>query len=174
MEAVGLVASIAQLIHVTLETIKYLTSVKNASEDRSRLLQETTSLLPLFVKLQGQVEEAKTDKSVQWFDGVRSLAIENGPLDQLRAALEQLAKRLKPKTGLKNVAHAFVWTFDKDDCETLLARIERAKSAINLALLGDTLYVGLCSLSTFATCSRGRSLNILSQSQIRERISDND
>ncbi|KAL8758457.1 MAG: hypothetical protein Q9199_001475 [Rusavskia elegans] len=139
MEAVGLVASIAQLINVTAKTIKYLNSVKDASEDRLRLLQETTSLLPLFVKLQGQVEAAKTDKSVQWFDGVRSLAIEHGPLDQLRAALEQLAKRLKPKTGLKNVAHAFIWTFDKDYCEALLARIERAKSAINLALLGDTL-----------------------------------
>ncbi|KAI4262156.1 MAG: hypothetical protein L6R42_002664, partial [Xanthoria sp. 1 TBL-2021] len=138
MEAVGLVASIVQLINVTAKTIKYLNSVKDASEDRSRLLQETTSLLPLFVKLQGQVEVAKTERSVQWFDGVSSLAIENGPFDQLRAALEQLAKRLKPKTGLKNVAHAFVWTFDKDYCEALLARIERAKSAINLALLGDT------------------------------------
>ncbi|KAI4257361.1 MAG: hypothetical protein L6R42_005724 [Xanthoria sp. 1 TBL-2021] len=138
MEVVGLVASITQLISVTAKTIKYLNSVKDASEDRSKLLQETTSLLPLFVNLQGQVEAAKTDKSVQWTDGVRSLAIENGPLDQLRAALEQLAKRLKPKTGLKNVAHAFVWTFDKDYCEALLARIERAKSAINLALLGDT------------------------------------
>ncbi|KAL8638697.1 MAG: hypothetical protein Q9226_008971, partial [Calogaya cf. arnoldii] len=138
MEVVGLLASIAQLINLTAKTIKYLNSVKDASEDRSRLLQETTSLLPLIVKFQGQVEEANTNSDVPWFDCVRSLAIENGPLYQLRVALEQLAKRLKPKTGLKNVAHAFVWTFDKDYCEAILIRIERVKSAISLALHGDT------------------------------------
>ncbi|KAI4218157.1 MAG: hypothetical protein L6R36_009100 [Xanthoria steineri] len=138
MEPVGVAASIVQLINVTAKTIKYLNSVKDASEDRSRLLQETTSLLPLFISLQGKVETAKNHQSVEWLRHVRDVAVESGPFDQLRSALELLAKRLKPKHGLKGVAYAFVWTLHRDESEALLARIERVKSTINLALHGDT------------------------------------
>ena len=155
MEVVGAAASIAQLITVTAKTIKYLNSVKDASEDRSRLLQDTSSILPLFISLQGKVEAAKNHQILEWFSCVRGLAVENGPLDQLRSALEHLAKRLKPKQGLKGVAHAFVWTLHKDECEALLARIERVKPTIELALQVDTLYVGRCSLSIHHACSRG-------------------
>ncbi|KAL8670309.1 MAG: hypothetical protein Q9168_005140 [Polycauliona sp. 1 TL-2023] len=138
MEVVGLVASIAQLISLTAKTIKYLNSVKDASEDRARLLQETTGLLPLFVKLQGQIEAANADRTLQWFDGIRSLATEYGPLDQLRTALEQIVQKLKPRTGLKKVARTLVWTLDKAYCETILTKIERVKSSISLALQGDS------------------------------------
>lgn len=155
MEPVGVAASIVQLINVTAKTIKYLNSVKDASEDRSRLLQETTSLLPLFISLQGKVETAKNHQSVEWLRHVRDVAVESGPFDQLRSALELLAKRLKPKHGLKGVAYAFVWTLHRDESEALLARIERVKSTINLALHGDTLYVGRCSLFIHYFCLRG-------------------
>ena len=173
MEVVGAVASIAQLINITAKTIKYLNSVKDASEDRSRLLQETSSLLPLFISLQGKVEAAKNHQSVEWLRHVRDLAVENGPLDQLRSALEHLAKRLKPRHGLKGVAYAFVWTLHKDESEALLARIERVKSTIILALHGDTLYVGRCSLSIHHACSHGQSFSTLSQSQLGASMSDN-
>ena len=173
MGSVETAASIVTLIEITMKTIKYLNKVKDASEDRSRLRQETSNILPLFISLQGKVEAAKNHQSVEWLHHVRGLAVENGPLDQLRSALEHLAKRLKPKNGLKGVAHAFVWTLHKDESEALLARIERVKTTINLALQGDILYVGRCTLSIHYASSHDQDFSAISQSQIGARLSDN-
>ncbi|KAL8906113.1 MAG: hypothetical protein Q9171_006404 [Xanthocarpia ochracea] len=138
MEAVGLVGSIAALINVTLKTIKYLNSVKEASDDRLKLSAETSSLLPLLISLKNQVDQ-KSNGEV-WFDCVKSLAVENGPIDQLREALVQLTEKLKPKpkNGLKNFTRAIVWPFDKCYCEEILGKVERAKSRISLAVQQDT------------------------------------
>ncbi|KAL8920069.1 MAG: hypothetical protein Q9172_004654 [Xanthocarpia lactea] len=138
MEAVGLAGNIAALINVTLKTIKYLNSVKEASDDRLRLSAETSSLLPLLINLKNQVDQ-KSNGEV-WFDCVKSLAVENGPIDQLREALVQLTEKLKtkPKIGLKNLTRAIVWPFDKGYCEEILGKVERAKSRISLAIQQDT------------------------------------
>ncbi|KAL8858822.1 MAG: hypothetical protein Q9178_004739 [Gyalolechia marmorata] len=142
MEAVGLAGSIAALINVTLKTIKYLNSVKEASDDRLKLSAETSSLLPLLINLKNQVDR-KSNGEV-WFDCVKSLAVENGPIDQLREALVQLTEKVKPKTknGLKNLTRAFVWPFEKGYCEQILWKVERAKSRISLAVQQDTFALG--------------------------------
>lgn len=139
MEVVGLAASIAALINVTAKTIKYLNSVTEASDDRLRLSAETSSLLPLLIDLQNQVNRRSNGEA--WFDCVRSLGVKNGPIDQLREALVQLTEKvkLKSKSGLKNLTRAFVWPFDQDYCDGMLAKIERAKSRISLAVQQDTL-----------------------------------
>lgn len=141
MEATGLAASIVQLVNVTAKTIKYLNSVKHASEERTKLFREASSLLPLLVTLQTQIDQAQG--SEPWFHNLRALAVEKGPLDQLKDALEQLAKKLKPEKGVKDVTRAFLWTLGKDYCHEILQTVERVKSRITLALQGDTLCVPL-------------------------------
>lgn len=136
MEIVGVTASLGQLIEITAKTIKYLNSVKEASKDRANLFQEVSSLLPLLVSLQAQVTEAK--QSEPWFQEVKLLGIEDGPLDQLREGLVQLTAKLKPKQGTDKAARAFLWTFDKAYCESVLHKIERVKSRTALALQRDT------------------------------------
>lgn len=136
MEAIGVAASLTQLIEVTVKTVKYLNSVREASKDRSGVLREASALLPLLVNLQTQVSDVK--QSETWFCCIGSLAVENGLLDQLREALAQLTKRLKPKKGIENAARALIWTLDKAYCDELLWKIERVKSRISLALQGDT------------------------------------
>ncbi|KAL9630398.1 MAG: hypothetical protein Q9204_004740, partial [Flavoplaca sp. TL-2023a] len=63
---------------------------------------------------------------------------------QLREALEQLTEKLKPKSksGLKNFTRAVIWPFDKDYCEEILSKIERAKSRISLAVQRDISTLG--------------------------------
>ncbi|KAI4264197.1 MAG: hypothetical protein L6R42_000683 [Xanthoria sp. 1 TBL-2021] len=136
MEAVGVAASLVQLVDITAKTIKYLNSIKDASEERAGLLREASTLLNLLISLQTQVDEAK--QSEEWFVGIRSLTVKNGPLDQLRDGLEHLTDKLKPKRGVESTVRKFVWTLDKTYCEDMLQKIERAKSSINLALHGDT------------------------------------
>ncbi|KAL8754169.1 MAG: hypothetical protein Q9199_004528 [Rusavskia elegans] len=132
LEAVGL----AQLVDFTAKTIKYLNSIKDASKERAGLLREASNLLNLLISLQTQVDEAK--QSEEWFVGIRSLTVKNGPLDQLRDGLEHLTDKLKPKRGVESTVRKFVWTLDKTYCEDMLRKIERAKSSITLALHGDT------------------------------------
>ncbi|KAL9034131.1 MAG: hypothetical protein Q9180_005577, partial [Flavoplaca navasiana] len=142
MEVIGLSASVSTLIDVTLKTIKYLTRIKEASNDRLTLSTETSSLLPLLMDLRDQIDQKNNGEA--WFDCVRSLGDKNGPIDQLREALVQLTEKLKPKSksGLKNLTRAFIWPFDKDYCEEILRKIERVKSKISLAVQRDTFTLG--------------------------------
>ncbi|KAL8877180.1 MAG: hypothetical protein Q9198_004760 [Flavoplaca austrocitrina] len=64
--------------------------------------------------------------------------MQHGPIDQLREALEQLAEKLKPRTGIKGTLRAFVWTLDKAYTQEILGKIERVKTRVILALQGDT------------------------------------
>ncbi|KAL8664144.1 MAG: hypothetical protein Q9202_003328 [Teloschistes flavicans] len=140
MEAVGLAASIVQLIDLTTKAIKYLNSVKRSSKERTELSLEASSLLQFLLDLQNKVDQSNGTES--WFHGLKSLDLENGPLDQLRGALQQLAKRLKPKKGIKDATSAFTWNLNKGYCMEVLNTIERVKSRITLALVGDTFKVG--------------------------------
>jgi hypothetical protein len=135
--AIGLVASIIQLIDVTASTLKYLNDVKEAPKDRARLARETASLLALLTDLRYRVEEATP--SEPWFNSIRALGIDGGPLSQFREAMEALAKKLKPESGLKKFGKALLWTVEKDDILEILSRIERLKTLVSCALQNDHL-----------------------------------
>ena len=137
MEPVGVAASLVALIGVTAKTIQYLSSVKEASKERKSLLREASDLLQMLISLQNKIDETK--RNTAFYNSTETLATENGPLDQLREALEQLSTRIKPQKGIKNVTHALTWALDKDRCSEVLGKIERVKSRINLALQGDIL-----------------------------------
>ena len=88
----------------------------------------------MLVSLQNKVEEQS--QVGPWMEGIKSLAAKNGPIDQLREALEQLAKRLKKRAA----ASALTWTLDKKSCDEILKKIERFKTRIILAQQGQVVY----------------------------------
>lgn len=138
--AVGLVATVTQLIAVTTKVIKYLSDVKDAPKDRGKLALEISSLLTLLTNLRFEAEEAEESKEADpWFNNICSLAYKTGPLDQCKTALEKLSRKLKSEPGLKKFGRALVWTLDKKEVYDLLVQIERLKSLINIALARDTL-----------------------------------
>ena len=79
-----------------------------------------------------------------WFIGVRSLGIEYEPLDQFKEAMELLASKLKPQSGLKKFGAKLLWTLDKKEINDVLSRIERMKTLVGLALQRDNLWVFIC------------------------------
>ena len=83
---------------------------RDASDDRSKLLREVSSLLPLLANLENQVRLAKSTEP--WFDCIRCLAIHNGPIDQLREALEELAGKLKVSMKIHGTFTAFPGSFE--------------------------------------------------------------
>jgi hypothetical protein len=135
--AVGLVASIVQLIDSTTKVVKYLNDVRDAPKDRARLAQEAASLLALLTSLRYRVEESNPTDS--WFSGVRSLGGPGGLLEQFREAMEKLATRLRPDSGIKKVGKALFWTLEKDEINAILFKIERIKTLVGLALQNDQL-----------------------------------
>lgn len=130
--AIGLAASIIQLIDVTAKAVKYLNDVKDAPKDRQRLALEVTSLLALLTNLRYQMEEAEATDT--WFRCLRSLGEKYGLLDQFSGAMEALVKKLKPEGGMQRYSRALSWTLEKKEIMDILNKIERLKSTITIAL----------------------------------------
>ncbi|KAL9032261.1 MAG: hypothetical protein Q9180_006603 [Flavoplaca navasiana] len=172
MEAVSLSVSIVQLVDLTAKTIKYLNSVKHASEERTRLLREASSLLPLLLSLQTQVDLASGPES--WSQNLRTLNVDKGPLDQLQNALEHLTKNLKPKKGVKDITRAFLWTFEKDVSLEVFTTIERVKSSISLALeeaiKADTATIGVLNEQVSGLSQNVDDLSLKQDLQERREI----
>jgi hypothetical protein len=136
--AVGLIASIAQIIDATTKVLRYLNDVKNAPKARAQVAQEASLLLALLTSLRYRLED--TNAKDPWVQGVMTLGMASGPLDQFREALEALAGKLQSSGTAKSVGKALSWYFEKKEVDEFLNRMERLKSFIALALQGDILF----------------------------------
>ena len=136
--AVGLAASILQIINTTAQTIQYLKDVRDAPEERAQIQQEADSLLGLLKSLRDRMEHA--NRKDPWYLQICSLEGQGGPLDQYQSAMIALAKNLKPGSGVKKLEKRLLWTFDKKQIKATLDLIGRLKLLIILALQGDHLY----------------------------------
>lgn len=128
-DPLNVVASVVTLLQLTQVVVQGLSSVKGALNERSRIRDEIIYVSGLLFNLKGQLSRNEI-----WSTVVSSLASDAGPLEQLTEALEQLAKRLSPADGVKNVGKRLVWPFQKDEVEGILRRIERQKLLILLAM----------------------------------------
>ena len=138
VSAVGLAASILQIINTTAQIIQYLKDVREAPEERAQIHQEANSLLGLLKSLRDRVEHA--NQKDPWYVLICSLEGQGGPLDQCQSAMIALAKKLRPESGVKKLEKRLLWTFDKKQVKATLNLFERLKSWISLALQGDHLY----------------------------------
>lgn len=135
--AVGLAVNVATLIQVTLQIVQYINDVGNAPKDRATLAREATSLLVLFTNLRYQLENIETLND-PWFRGIRSIGFQNGPLQIFKEEMEKLAAKLKTQRGLKRYGRMLTWPLHARDVTDALARIERMKTLIGLALQHDS------------------------------------
>jgi FtsZ-binding cell division protein ZapB len=139
MDPLSLTVSIPALIGTTTKVLGYINDVKTASKERAKLASEATNLLALLTSMRYKVEEVEQEKNT-WYDSIRSLlGGTNGPLDQFRSILEELAEKLAPATSLKKFGRTLIWTLDKKECIDILDKVERLKTLIGLALQEDHL-----------------------------------
>lgn len=135
VSAIGLVASIVQLISTTSKVIKYVDEVKDAPNERASLASEAANLVPLLMILKQRVETSSSTDP--WFSSVRSLGLPGGPLTELQVLMEKLGGKLKSRK--KKLGGQLLWPSDQKECLALLAKIERVKSLIGLAMQDDHL-----------------------------------
>jgi hypothetical protein len=137
MDPLSVTASIIAVLQLSVKVLSYLNDVKDASKDRTECAVETSSLHSLLLNLRFRLEGG--DTSQPWYVAVRALAVENGPLDQFKHALETLQARMTDGGRLKKAGDALMWKFKKEEVAEVLARVERLKTLVEIALQMDHL-----------------------------------
>ncbi|RYP77300.1 hypothetical protein DL769_003449 [Monosporascus sp. CRB-8-3] len=135
MDPLSVTASIIAALQLSAKVLAYLNDVKDASKDRTLCAIETSNMYRLLFNLRDRVEEGDFEKP--WYTAVRALAVENGPLDQFKQALETLQTMLTDGGRLKKVGEALMWKFKKEEVASILGRMERLKSLVEIALQMD-------------------------------------
>jgi hypothetical protein len=137
MDPLSVTASIIAILQLSGKVLTYLNDVKDASQDRARCAIEASNLHSLLFNLRFHLEKGVLDQS--WYTAVRALAVENGPLDQFKDALEMLQAKITDRGRLGKVGKALTWNFKKEEMAYIFTRIERLKSLVDLALNTDHL-----------------------------------
>jgi hypothetical protein len=138
MDPLSVTASIIAILQLSNKVIGYLNDVKDASKDRAKCAIEASNLHSLLTNLRYRLEDE--DAGMPWFTAVRALAVENGPLDQFKEALELLQDRITGDTGrLGQLRQTLIWKFKKEELDRILGTMERLKTLVGVALQMDHL-----------------------------------
>ena len=100
---------------------------------------EAANLNSLLTALRFRLEEG--DPNTIWYTEVQTLAIKQGPHDQFKQALEQLQEKISVNGKMGKAGNASVWTFKKEEIDSILHRMEPLKSLVEIALQMDHLSV---------------------------------
>jgi hypothetical protein len=129
--AIGLIASMVQLIDSMTSALQHLNKIKNAPDSRAKLSLERTALLVRLARLRFQLEDCKRNGS--WFAALRFLGVANRPLEQLKHTMEEIMVKLDAGQRPQRVKRAVLWCYTKKDIDDLFSRIARLTALINLA-----------------------------------------
>ncbi|KAI4087071.1 MAG: hypothetical protein L6R37_008361 [Teloschistes peruensis] len=135
MDPLSVAASIIAVLQLSAKVLSYLNDVNDTSKDRAQCAIEASNLHSLLSTLSFRLEGG--DASQPWYIAVRALAVENGPLDQFKQALETLQAKMTDGGRLKKAGEALMWRFKKEDIASIMARMERLKTLIEIALQMD-------------------------------------
>ena len=137
MDPLSVTTSVIAVLQRTGEVIGYLNDVKDAPNECQQCAIEASNLQNLLINLRYRLEQGHTGDP--WFTAVRSLNVENGHLDQYKQALEQLQSRVDVGNGAQKIKRRLVWKFSKAEVAGILARMERLKTLVSIALEMDHL-----------------------------------
>lgn len=135
MDPVSLTASIIAILELTTKLTSYMNSVRNATLEQKQLAVEASSLLSLLTSLRYRVEDARS--SDPWFNQVRLLGVERGPLDQFRECLEKMVEQTLRTNRKDQIRSVLTWKLAKPQVQNSLERLERLKTLVNCALTSD-------------------------------------
>lgn len=138
MDPLSVTASIISVLHLSSKVVLYLTDVKDASKERARCAIEASNLHSLLLNLRFRLEEG-TANATPWYKAVQDLAVQNGPLEQFKRALETLDSKMTDGGRLRRAGEALVWKFKKEEITSILDHMERLKSLVEIALQMDHL-----------------------------------
>lgn len=134
-DPLSITAGIIAVLQLTTTAVQYLNDVKDAPAERHRILIEVSTLSGFLLTLKALAESMQTNDLQA--SALRSLNVPDGPLEQIKSALERLLSTIKPARGLQRVSTSLTWTLKKTDVNNILASIERQKVLFLLAMQND-------------------------------------
>jgi hypothetical protein len=137
MDPLSVTASIIAILQLSGKVVGYLTDVKDASRERATCAIEVSNLTSLLLNLRFNLEEGNAN--TPWHTAVQALAFKNGPLEQFKQALETLQTKMTDGGRLKKAGDILMWKFKKEEVDSILGRIGRLKSLVQIALQRDHL-----------------------------------
>ncbi|KAI9685640.1 MAG: hypothetical protein M1820_010768, partial [Bogoriella megaspora] len=135
MDPLGITASIVAVLQLTVNAIGYLKDVKDSSETCQKCAAEASNLNNLLINLLYHLNQKTAGDD--WYTAIRALNVENGPLDQYAKDLTLLLSRVEALEGFQKIKRQLMWKFSKEEIAGILARMERLKSLVNIALEMD-------------------------------------
>ena len=142
MDPLSTVAGALGIVDIAFRTtsglIRYLQDTKNASIEKTLLLEEAWTLSKLLERFKEQADHARSDE--KWVEDRKDI------LGQFQRAYGDLAKslRLDISTGkpvsesrFRAILSAARWSFTKSDLQSLLGRIVRLQQYVSTLLLDD-------------------------------------
>lgn len=139
MDPLSLTASLIAVLELSSMLTSYIIDTRNATSEQAKVAVEASNLYSLLTTLRFRVEEARSDDP--WFNQVKLLGTENGPLDQFKDVLETTVKHISSSTKRDQIKSALWWRFTKKEVDNALARMERLKSLVSCALTNDLMCV---------------------------------
>lgn len=139
MDPLSTTTSIIAILQLTTTLTGYINDVRNAITEQAKMAVEASTLYSLLTSLRFRVEAARSDDP--WFNQVKILGTQNGPLDQFKEVLERMVEQISSSRKRDQIKSILTWKFTKSKVENTLKRIERLKSLINCVLIENLLYV---------------------------------
>lgn len=124
--------AVVQISTKTLELCwKYISEVKDAKEDIERLRDEVEAFQTVLEKLQDLIKRSTAAQ-------LSTMGSLQNPLDSCLSQLNDLNKKLQPRTGQKTMRRlglrALKWPLTKKDVDKTVAVLQRHKATFNTAL----------------------------------------
>jgi hypothetical protein len=137
MDGLSVAASIIAVWQLTSQVITYLNDVKDAPKECRNCMVEVSESNALLFKLNLRLSESSSEGL--WYAEVQALAVKDGALDKYKLALEHLLAKIEPKNKMRKLANVLMWNFVKEEVASILARTERLKTLVSIALEMDHL-----------------------------------
>jgi hypothetical protein len=137
MDGLSAAASVIAVLQLAGEVVKYLSDVKAAPRECQECMIEASNLQNLLVKVRCRLEQGQNGDP--WFERARTLGVEKGPLEQCKEALELLLSKVEIQDSAQKFKKRLLWKFNKAEVSSILGKMERLKSLINVELDMDHL-----------------------------------
>ena len=128
-EVLGVAASIASLLDVTVKAINYVRSAKGASQSRDLLLERLTTTHSLLIILQDLAKDGKPRST---------FSLLQTPLTRLSEVVKDLINRLN-RSKSRQIVGALAWPFKESEVQEYMSLIDSQKSLFILALQNDEM-----------------------------------
>ncbi|KAI1841262.1 hypothetical protein JX266_012574 [Neoarthrinium moseri] len=136
-------ASLIAIVNLSWSLVKYIKDVKDGGKERKELREELIALYEVFEDLKSEFEYHESGEADGWSKPIKPLFKYGGPVDQLKAVLEELTGAIiTPSQRAELVGRKLKWPFQKADIEKLLGRLRSLKGTISLTLTRASLEIG--------------------------------